>query len=112
MGDGGKGSSPRPFSVSQETFGNNFDKIFGKKSTDVLPEVLDAYNDERLVSKFDKEQAMQVRVKENPEEFGKCGCGRSPTGKCVGWHGLSEEDYTDRKEKYETGKVDLSGKDL
>ena len=112
MGDGGKGSSPRPFSVSQETFGNNFDKIFGKKSTNVLPEVLDAYNDERLVSKFDKEQAMQVRVKENPEEVGKCGCGRSLTGKCVGWHSLSEEDYADRKEKYETGKVDLSGKDL
>lgn len=25
-----KGSSPRPFSVSQETFGNNYDAIFGK----------------------------------------------------------------------------------
>ena len=25
-----KGSSPRPFSVSQETFGNNFDSIFRK----------------------------------------------------------------------------------
>ena len=34
---------------------------------------------------------MQIRVKENPEEFGSCGCGRSPTGKCIGWHGLSEE---------------------
>jgi len=21
----------------------------------------------------------------------ECGCGRSPTGKCVGWHGLSEQ---------------------
>ena len=31
MSDGGKGSRPRPFSVSQETFGNNFDAIFGKK---------------------------------------------------------------------------------
>jgi hypothetical protein len=31
MGDGGKGSAPRPYSVSQETFGNNFDRIFGKK---------------------------------------------------------------------------------
>ena len=27
----GKGSTPRPFSVSQETFGNNYDAIFGKK---------------------------------------------------------------------------------
>jgi hypothetical protein len=27
----GKGSRPRPYSVSQETFGNNYDTIFGKK---------------------------------------------------------------------------------
>ena len=40
---------------------------------------------------------MQIRVKENPEEFGKCGCGRSPTGKCCGWHGLSEEMYQHQK---------------
>jgi hypothetical protein len=40
---------------------------------------------------------MQVRVKENPEEFGKCGCGRSPTGKCIGWHGLTEEMYQHQK---------------
>ena len=36
MSDGGKGSSPRPFSVSQEKYGSNFDAIFGKK---VKPEV-------------------------------------------------------------------------
>ena len=34
-----------------------------------------------------------IRVKENLEEFGRCGCGRSPTGKCCGWHGLTEEAY-------------------
>jgi hypothetical protein len=27
----GKGSAPRPFSVSQEEFANNFDRIFGNK---------------------------------------------------------------------------------
>jgi len=32
MSDGGKGYSPRPYSVSQETFGNNFDAIFRKKT--------------------------------------------------------------------------------
>ena len=31
MGDGGKGSGPRPYSVSQEEFANNWDAIFGKK---------------------------------------------------------------------------------
>lgn len=30
MSDGGKGSSPRPFSVSQYEFANNFEQIFGK----------------------------------------------------------------------------------
>jgi hypothetical protein len=36
---------------------------------------------------------MQVRVKEDSKEFGKCGCGRSPTGKCCGWHGLTQEQF-------------------
>ena len=65
----GKGSKPRPFSVSQQEFANSFETIFGKK---------------------DK---MQVRVKENLDEIGRCGCGRSPTGYCIGWHGLSEEEF-------------------
>jgi len=30
MPDGGKGSSPRPYSVDQETFANNWDAIFSK----------------------------------------------------------------------------------
>ena len=40
---------------------------------------------------------MQIRATENQEEFGKCGCGRSPTGKCIGWHGLTEEMYQHQK---------------
>ena len=36
---------------------------------------------------------MQIRVKENGEKFGFCGCGRSPTGDCIGWHGLTEEAF-------------------
>lgn len=32
MSDGGKGSRPRPYSVDQKTFDNNWDKIFGKKN--------------------------------------------------------------------------------
>jgi hypothetical protein len=89
MGDGGKGSSPRPFSVSQEEYANSFERIFGKKEKD-----------------------MQVRVQEDDSKFGKCGCGRSPTGKCIGWHGLTEEQFAERKELYETGKVDLAGKEV
>ena len=32
----------------------------------------------------------------------KCGCGRSPTGTCMGWHTLSEEEYLEAKEAYES----------
>ena len=31
-----------------------------------------------------------------PQVAGQCGCGRSPTGKCIGWHGLTEEGYMDK----------------
>lgn len=43
---------------------------------------------------------MQVRVKDNPSEIGKCGCGRSPTGKCIGWHGLSEQEFNEALDQY------------
>jgi hypothetical protein len=31
MSDGGKGSNPRPFSVTQEEFAENWKRIFGSK---------------------------------------------------------------------------------
>ncbi len=33
-----------------------------------------------------------------------CSCGRSPTGKCVGWHDLSEEQYRQQKSIYDARK--------
>jgi hypothetical protein len=30
-----------------------------------------------------------------------CGCGRSPTGKCIGWHNLSKEEYKTKLADYE-----------
>ena len=38
-------------------------------------------------------------------EAPKCGCGRSPTGNCIGWHALSEEKYQDKKTQYEAKKA-------
>ena len=35
----------------------------------------------------------------------KCGCGRSPTGNCIGWHGLSEEQYLQKKALWEETKI-------
>jgi hypothetical protein len=36
--EAGKGSRPRPFSVSKDEFDNRFDAIFGKKKKELLPE--------------------------------------------------------------------------
>lgn len=55
---------------------------------------------------------MQIRVKENPEEFGKCGCGRSPDGKCIGWHGLTEEQYQTAKHDYELNEYKKQAQEL
>jgi hypothetical protein len=82
----GKGSSTRPYSVSQTQFGNNYDRIFRKSET------------------------MSPSVEEMKK--GTCGCGRSPTGNCCGWHALSEDQFAQRKELYETGKVDLAGNEV
>ena len=38
------------------------------------------------------------------EKVMSCTCGRSPTGKCVGWHKLSEEEYKNKKLAWETNQ--------
>jgi CDGSH-type Zn-finger protein len=53
---------------------------------------------------------MQVKVEQMQK--GTCGCGRSPTGNCCGWHSLTQEQFEQRKELYETGKVNLAGKEI
>jgi hypothetical protein len=81
MGDGGKGSRARPFSVPLKTFDNNWDTI------------------------FKKDKDMQIRA--NPEgKIGTCGCGRSPTGDCIGWHGLNEQQLKEAQEKYQAQQLD------
>lgn len=31
---------------------------------------------------------------------GTCGCGRSPTGYCIGWHSVSESEFQSKLESY------------
>ena len=31
-----------------------------------------------------------------------CGCGRSPTGECIGWHSLTEEEYQEKLNQWNT----------
>jgi len=75
-----KGSRPRPYSVSQQMYGDNYDRIFGKKDK-MTPAVEDM-------------------------KKGTCGCGRSPTGNCIGWHGLTEEQYQVKLAEYIAEKTD------
>lgn len=91
MSDGGKGSSPRPFSVDHKTFENNWDRIFKSQSLAVTAEEDEAWKDlER--------KTMTPRVEDMKK--GTCGCGRSPTGDCIGWHGLSEDQFQAELAKY------------
>ena len=36
MSDGGKGSKPRPYSVSQDEYDNSWEAIFGKKDKQIM----------------------------------------------------------------------------
>ena len=51
-----------------DSYRNNYDLIFGKNK-------------------------MQIRATENTEDFAACGCGRSPSGVCCGYHALTEEQW-------------------
>ena len=55
---------------------------------------------------------MQIRVKEDAREFGSCGCGRSPTGKCIGWHGLNEEQLKEAQRQWELDQYKQQAQEL
>ena len=63
----------------------------------LLGSVMD-YREDKLASRF---------VFDNPNEKNTCGCGRSPTGKCIGWHNLTEEEYKKKLSDYENRKSKL-----
>jgi hypothetical protein len=92
MSDGGKGDKQRP--TNKAAFNTNYDAIFRK------PAPIDIENALNEDEEFNRIEKMQVRVKANAAEFGSCGCGRSPTGKCIGWHGLTELDFQAKLEQY------------
>lgn len=81
--EAGKGSKPRPFSVSQNEYDTRWDAIFGRDL---------------------KEESMSPSVEQMKK--GTCGCGRSPTGDCCGWHGLTEEAFQKKLAEYQEKKLD------
>ena len=38
------------------------------------------------------------------KKVGTCSCGRSPTGNCIGWHRLTEEEYAAKLAELEAKK--------
>jgi hypothetical protein len=42
----------------------------------------------------------------------KCGCGRSPTGKCCGWHALTEQAYRVKLDEYELAQYRQQAQEL
>jgi hypothetical protein len=48
MAEAGKGSRPRPYSVDQKTFDNNWDTIFRKNEQSVIEEVSKLIAEETL----------------------------------------------------------------
>jgi hypothetical protein len=55
---------------------------------------------------------MQVRKTEDGKVYALCGCGRSPTGDCCGWHGLTEEAYKAKKDEYELAQYQAQAEEL
>jgi hypothetical protein len=93
-----KGSRPRPFSIGQEELGNRLESIFGKKPPRpqyIPPALPDDF--------YKKEETMTPRVEDMKK--GTCGCGRSPTGDCIGWHGLTEDAFRAKLAEYNANKL-------
>jgi hypothetical protein len=47
----------------------------------------------------------------NQMQKGTCGCGRSPTGNCIGWHALSESAFQSKLESYLADEQSKESKD-
>ena len=46
-----------------------------------------------------------------PEVVGRCGCGRSPTGQCCGWHALTEGAYKQKLAEHEDAQLQKQRQD-
>ncbi len=57
----GKGSSPRPFSVTQEKFGSNFDAIFRKPSPKEI--------DDAMAEQEEFDRILEDNLKRTKREF-------------------------------------------
>jgi len=67
-GDGGKGYGRRPQIAPNDQVESNWETIFGsKRPKPVDKDTLDVYNEERLVSKYDKANLQPTNTKKDSE---------------------------------------------
>ena len=59
MSDGGKGSAPRPYSVDQQTFANNWELAFGKRDP---KELEDAQIEDEAIESINKQKEINERT--------------------------------------------------
>lgn len=65
--DGGKGSSPRPFSISEEEYARRWDAIFGRKDVEKIVDDAKKYLEES--KRTEKSiQGLEQRLKDNQND--------------------------------------------
>jgi len=72
---------------SNDSYRRNFDEIFAKEK-----EITDISMKQSIANK-------QERQKKS------CPCGRSPTGKCIGWHRFTESEYQQKLKEWNEKNV-------
>jgi hypothetical protein len=68
---------------SNDSYRRNFDEVFAK---------------EKEITDISMKQSIANKKERQKKET--CPCGRSPIGRCIGWHGLSEADYQKKLAEY------------
>jgi hypothetical protein len=61
---------------------------------------------------LDKEIMTTFTTEDRITAVGSCGCGRSPTGKCIGWHGLTEDQYQAKQAEWDLNEYKKQAQEL
>ena len=65
------------------------------EETKELLKEIKAFRNDMVARNYPFQQISDIITKWEMKKFEKdtCTCGRSPTGDCIGWHKLTEENY-------------------
>jgi|TARA_R100001594_G_scaffold118505_1_gene153818 hypothetical protein len=75
-----------------------------------LLEEIKAYRNDMVARNYPFQKISDIILKwEDKLSEGTCKCGRSPTGNCIGWHKLTEENYKKSLEHYKKHTPAIDG---